>query len=175
MKIVEMKISELVEYENNPRVIGNDAIEAVAESIKSFGWKQPIVVDKNNVIVAGHTRHKAAIKLGMDTVPVIIADDLTEDEVRAYRIIDNKSSEFTFFDSDLLMKELSTIDFDMTKWTFDTSALENLDLSVVIPDIQGIAYKEKFGIVIDCQDEPEQRKVYDFVTAGGYNARIVSI
>jgi len=175
MKIEEMKISELVEYENNPRVIEDDAVEAVAKSIKEFGWKQPIVVDKNNTIIAGHTRFKAAKLLGLETVPVVIADDLTEDEVRAYRIIDNKSSELTLWNPDMLMKELSAIDFDMTSWKFDTSALENLDMSAVTPDIQGIAYKEKFGVVIDCDDEPMQRAVFEFVTAGGYQARIVSI
>ena len=175
MKIVEMKISELVEYENNPRVIEDDAVEAVAESIKAFGWKQPIVVDKNNTIIAGHTRHKAAKSLGLETVPVVIADDLTEDEVQAYRLVDNKTSEYSLWDSDLLTKELSTIDFDMTSWAFDTSALKNFDMSAIIPDVQGIDYKEKFGVVIDCQDESEQRRVFEYVTAGGYQARIVSI
>ena len=169
-----MKISELVEYENNPRVIEHSAVVAVAESIKEFGWKQPIVVDKHNVIIAGHTRFKAAKLLGLEIVPVVIADDLSENEVRAYRIIDNKSGELTLWNPDLLVEELSVIDFDMTTWKFDTTSLENLEVPV-IPDVRGIAYKEKFGVVIDCQDEPEQRRVFEFVTAGGYQARIVSI
>jgi len=175
MNIVEIKIRELVEYENNPRVIDDAAIEAVAESIKAFGWKQPIVVDKNNTIVCGHTRYKAAKLLGLGTVPVVVADDLTEDQVKAYRLVDNKTSEYATWDPDLLMQEFSAVDFDMSHWTFDVAALEKMETSAVAIDVQGIGYKEKFGIVIDCQDEPEQQKVYEYVTAGGYSARIVSI
>ena len=92
MKIKNLPITELKPYENNPR-INDAAVPAVAESIKQFGFKQPIVIDKNNVIVCGHTRYKAAIKLGLKTVPCVIADDLTDEQIKAYRLADNKVSE----------------------------------------------------------------------------------
>lgn len=121
MKITQMKTTELIAYENNPR--HNDrAVDAVAASIKAFGWKQPLVVDKDGVIVAGHTRHKAAQKLGLETCPCIIADDLTDDEIRAYRLADNKVAELAEWDFDKLeveMEELADVDFDMTPFGFD--------------------------------------------------------
>jgi ParB/RepB/Spo0J family partition protein len=92
MKIENLKVSELVPYEKNPR--RNDtAVDSVAESIKQFGFQQPIVVDKNNVIVVGHTRYKSAQKLGLQTVPCVRADQLTKEQVKAYRILDNKLNE----------------------------------------------------------------------------------
>ena len=89
MNIVDIKLDDLKPYEYNPRN-NEEAIEPVANSIKTFGFKVPIVVDRNNVIIAGHTRYKAAKKLGLNKVPCIIADDLTEDQVNAFRLADNK-------------------------------------------------------------------------------------
>jgi hypothetical protein len=171
MQVIEKKISELVEYENNPRVNDN-AVEPVAESIKSFGWKQPIVVDRNNVIVAGHTRLKAAIKLGMEKVPCIVADDLSDDEVKAYRIIDNKTGEFALWNDDLLKMELANTDYDFSSYDFSDFTA---DLPGVAADIKELQYSEKFGVVVDCTDEPEQRRVYELVSGAGYTPRLVSI
>ena len=97
MQIVEKKITELKEYENNPRN-NDDAVEAVAESIEQFGFKVPIVIDSNGVIIAGHTRRKAAVRLGLDTVPCIIADDLTPEQIQAFRLADNKTAELAEWD-----------------------------------------------------------------------------
>jgi hypothetical protein len=172
MQIVEKKISELVEYEGNPR-INDDAVEPVAQSIKSFGFKQPIVIDRNNTIVCGHTRLKAAIKLGMEGVPCVIADDLTEDEVKAYRLVDNKTAEYAQWNYELLDSELKMIEFDLGDWQFDESALADIS---TIPDIpKEIGYAEKFGVVVDCNDEAEQKSAFELVHGAGYNARIVSI
>lgn len=91
MNIIEKNINEITPYENNPRD-NSKAISYVANSIREFGFKVPIVVDKDNVIVAGHTRLKAAEMLGLETVPVIVADDLTEEQINAFRLVDNKSS-----------------------------------------------------------------------------------
>lgn len=96
-KIIEKKIEEVVPYENNPR--NNDkAVKFVANSIKQFGFKVPIIIDKNGVIVAGHTRLKAAKKLGMKMVPCIVADDLNEEQVKAFRLADNKTGEAAGWD-----------------------------------------------------------------------------
>jgi len=89
MQIVNKNINELKEYINNPRNNDN-AVDYVANSIKEFGFKVPIVIDKNNVIVAGHTRYKASKKLGITEVPCIVADDLTDEQIKAFRLVDNK-------------------------------------------------------------------------------------
>ena len=105
MTIREMNIDDLREYENNPR-INDNAVDAVAASIHAFGFKVPIIIDKNNVIVAGHTRLKAARKLGKKTVPCIVADDLNDDEIKAFRLADNKTAELAEWDYDLLYDEM---------------------------------------------------------------------
>lgn len=92
MNVKEINIKDIRPYEKNPRK-NNSAVAYVAESIKQFGFKVPIIIDKNNVIVAGHTRYKAAKKLGINTVPAIIADDLTDEQIKAFRLADNKVAE----------------------------------------------------------------------------------
>lgn len=108
MKAVEMPIEKLVPYINNPR-INDDSVPMVKESIKLFGFQQPVVVDKNNVIVIGHTRTMAAKELGMKTVPVIVADDLDEEKIRALRLIDNKVAENAEWDEELLNEEIGEL------------------------------------------------------------------
>ena len=127
MNIVELNIHDLVPYENNPRN-NIEAVEYVANSIEKFGFKVPIVVDKDNVIVAGHTRYMASKKLGLETVPCIVADDLTEEQVKAFRLADNKVSEIATWDDELLAIELSDIvDIDMSDFGF-------VDLSDVVTE-----------------------------------------
>jgi hypothetical protein len=112
MKITEIEISKLKAYKHNPRK--NDAaVDKVAESIKAFGFKVPVVVDTDMEIVAGHTRVKAAGKLGMDKVPCIVADDLTPDEVKAFRLADNRTSDFAEWDIEYLESELGEIELDL--------------------------------------------------------------
>lgn len=125
MKIIEKKTSDLIPYENNPRHNDN-AVEAVANSIKTFGFKVPIVIDKNNIIVAGHTRLKAALSLGMDKVPCIVADDLSDDQVAAFRLADNKTSELAEWDYYLLDEELKKLQgiIDMERFGFEEMEAE---------------------------------------------------
>lgn len=138
LQINNLPIADLKEYANNPR--HNDAaVDAVAASIKEFGFKVPIIIDRDNVIVAGHTRLKAARKLGLETVPCIIADDLTPEQINAFRLADNKTAELADWDFELLEKELAALaDFDMEQFGFDISAPE--DLQEVeqdeVPDIE---------------------------------------
>jgi DNA modification methylase len=121
MDVVNLKIKDLKPYEKNPRK-NDGAVEYVANSIKEFGFKVPIVVDKDNVIVAGHTRYKAAKKLGLKEVPAIVADDLTDEQVKAFRMADNKVAEQAEWDIDLLGEELSDIlDIDMEDFGFSFS------------------------------------------------------
>lgn len=118
MTIKEIKTTALIPYENNPR-INDNAVDAVANSINQFGFKVPIVIDKNNVIVAGHTRLKAAEKLGLASVPCIVADDLTPDQIKAFRIADNKTAELAEWDIDKLEAELQAIEMDMQQFGFE--------------------------------------------------------
>lgn len=112
MDIVYKKLTEIKPYEKNPRQ-NDDAVQYVAESIKEFGFKVPIVIDKNNVIVAGHTRYKASQELGLEEVPCIIADDLTDEQVKAFRVADNKTSDYSLWDNKLLLEELDSISEDL--------------------------------------------------------------
>lgn len=122
------KTDELIPYVNNPR--NNDqAVDAVASSIKNFGFKVPIVIDSKNEIINGHTRLKAAKKLGIEEVPVIVADDLTEDQIKAFRIADNKVAELADWDEELLLAELDMIEMDMGQFNIDMSELDLDDSS----------------------------------------------
>lgn len=122
MNIRDIRTCDLKPYENNPR-LNEDAVDLVAASIEEFGFKQPIVVDKDLIIIAGHTRWKAAQKLGLETVPCIQADDLTPAQVKAYRLADNKVAEAAQWDLDALqfeLEELDNMDFDMEPFGFET-------------------------------------------------------
>ena len=119
IEIIMMPVSSIRPYENNPRKNDN-AVDKVAASIQEFGFKVPMILDKNGVIVAGHTRLKAALKLGLKEVPVILADDLTDEQVKAFRLADNKTAELADWDFEALEKELAEIsDIDMTSFGFD--------------------------------------------------------
>jgi hypothetical protein len=109
MNIEIVDINLIKPYPENPRKISDKAIDKVALSIKEFGWQQPIVVDAHNVIIAGHTRHKAAEKLGIREVPILKAIGLSEDNVRAYRFMDNRSHEESAWDWDKAVKEISEL------------------------------------------------------------------
>lgn len=132
MEVETIEIDKLKPYENNPR--NNDAaVKYVANSIKNFGFKVPIVIDKNCLIIAGHTRYKAAVVLGLSSVPCIIADDLSKEQVKAFRLADNKVSEIAEWDLELLndeLKILNELDFDMEQFNFDTSIdFDNIEAS----------------------------------------------
>lgn len=121
MNVVEKKLAELQPYAKNPRK-NDQAVPAVAESIRRFGWKQPLVIDKKGVIIAGHTRYKAAKSLGLKSVPCVVADDLTPEEAKAFRLVDNRVGELAEWDFDLLDGEisgLSGIGFDLGGMGFD--------------------------------------------------------
>lgn len=127
MKIEYMDIDTLIPYENNPRN-NDEAVKYVANSIKEFGFKNPIIIDKDNVVVAGHTRLKAAKNLGIKKIPVIRADDLTQEQIKAFRIADNKVSEIATWDLDKLNIELQDIDLDMCDFGFDDLEIGSLGL-----------------------------------------------
>ncbi len=140
MEVKNVPISRLKPYENNPRK-NEKAVDKVVESIRAFGFKQPLVADRNGVIIVGHTRYKAALKLGLTEVPVLYAIDLTDEQTKAYRLADNKTAEFAEWDSELLGIELETLaleSFDMTRFGFDEPeheiADDDFDVDAAVPD-----------------------------------------
>lgn len=168
MKIFDIKLENLKEYENNPRH-NEKAVDVVANSIAQFGFKVPIVVDKNNVIVCGHTRAKAARVLGLDTVPCIVADDLTPEQIDAFRLADNKTSEFADWDFSKLDEELAKladVEFDMSDFGFDID-----DGKDPIPveegsEDTGSASEKGYAITYEIafNDEQEQQEWYNFLS-----------
>jgi DNA modification methylase len=177
MNIVMKKTSELFEYENNPR--NNEAaIDAVAASIKEFGFKVPIIITKDDVIIAGHTRLKASQKLGLATVPCIVADDLTEAQIKAFRLADNKTAELATWNFEKLEEELSHIDMDMLRFGFedlhsdvpDNASDDDFDPSEEITDTQ---YSEQGDIYLlgnhrvmcgDSTKKPDVQRLLDKAT-----------
>jgi ParB-like chromosome segregation protein Spo0J len=128
MKVEMRPVTDLKPYPGNPR-INDHAIDAVAASIRAFGFRQPIVVDEDDVIIVGHTRYKAALRLGLKKVPVHVARGLTPEQVRAYRLADNKTAELAEWNEDLLAQELTDLqglDFDFETLGFSDEELTRL-------------------------------------------------
>ncbi len=124
MEIVNKSIDDIHPYANNPR-FNDNAVQYVAESIKEFGFKVPIIIDKDGEIIAGHTRYKASLELGLKEVPCIVADDLSEEQVKAFRLADNKVSEKAEWNYELLDEELQDIlNIDMKQFDFNEMDIE---------------------------------------------------
>lgn len=127
MEIIEKYLKELIPYPDNPRN-NDDAVAAVANSISEFGFKVPIIIDSDNTIVTGHTRYKAASLLCMGKVPCIVADDLTDEQIKAFRLVDNKVSEIATWDMEKLNQELKELDemdldFEMSDFGFNAEEI----------------------------------------------------
>lgn len=153
MEIKWIPIDQIKPYEKNPR-INENAVEQVAESIRQYGWQQPLVLDKDKVIVVGHTRYKAAISMGMETVPCIIADNLTKAQAKAYRIADNKTSDFSLWNNALLLDELSDLDdlftgFDIEPFAETAEILDESDNSIIMD----ADFETMYEVVFKSRDE----------------------
>lgn len=148
MDIILKKVKDLKPYEKNPRK-NEEAVKYVANSIKEFGFKVPIVIDKNNVIVAGHTRLLAAKELELTEVPCIVADDLTDEQIKAFRLADNKVSEKANWDFDLLFGELDELtNFDMADFGFN-DAITNIHWDEV-EEITEKNYDKPEHVMLEC-------------------------
>lgn len=157
MDIVNLKVEELIPYINNPRN-NDDAIDKVAASIKEFGFKVPIVIDNNNVVVTGHTRLLASKKLGLQEVPCVVADDLSPAQIKAFRIADNKVSEYAQWKDDMLkveLEELEEMDFDLDSVNIDYS---DFDIALDLEDIQEDAYNEDDDIIEEAPKIPYSKE-----------------
>ena len=183
MQIENIEIDKVIPYANNPRHNDGEAVDRVAASIKEYGFKSPIIVDKDNVIIAGHTRYKASLKLGLDTVPAIKADDLTPAQIKAYRIADNRVAEYSSWDNELLtieMEGLQELDFDLEltgfedweiKELFENGEKENESERKDLSD----AIKENYELIIKCNDENDLQFIYEELAERGYECRISTL
>lgn len=162
MQIKYRKINEIRPYSKNPRKISK-GVDVVADSIEKYGFQQPIVVDSNNEIIVGHTRYQASKKLGLSEVPVLVANNLTEEQVKAYRIMDNKSGEKTDWDESLLIEELEELmtDTSLHELASDTGFSEaELNKWFSTTDVE--------GMILDANETPVRAKPGDIYTLGDH-------
>jgi hypothetical protein len=173
-------------YDGNPRTITLAAIDKVAASLTAFGWRQPLVVDVDGVLIVGHTRLAAACQLGWEQVPVHVAEGLTAEQVRAYRLADNRTHDEATWDEEALAAELAQVkEADLIALTgFDTAELDRylaeLGGSPAAPgDVgateNGFEYQEKYGVIVECRDEAHQKRVFDDLSAAGEKCRVVAV
>lgn len=166
MQIEYKKLSELNPYKNNPRK-NDQAVDAVANSIREFGFKVPVVICKNGEIIAGHTRYKAAKKLKLKEIPCIIADDLTDEQIKAFRLADNKVGELAEWNLDMLDVELDGItEIDMEQFGFfeEQNESERDDISETITT-------DEYELIVS-GEESELQELYDRLISEGYTCRI---
>lgn len=191
MNIIEIPVNQIKPYKKNAR-FNENAIPKVAESIKQFGFKNPIIVDKNMSVIAGHTRLAAAKTLGLVKVPCIIADDLSPEQVKAFRLVDNRTSEFASWNYDLLQTEIENLDYDLSDFEFpdltyedtlDADELESMLDDDTDPtseygkddeeetDSKPLEHKEEYKVEIICKNETEQESLYYELVKRGLNVR----
>lgn len=154
MTILNKKLGELHPYANNPR-INDRAVEPVAKSIEQYGFKVPMVITADGEIVCGHTRYKAAQLLGLDEVPCVVADDLTPEQVKAFRLVDNKTAELAGWDFEALQVELDGLDDGLTEFGFGDEVISDFDLEGLMK-VDDNKPKNRFDVVVTCQSEKEQ-------------------
>lgn len=178
INVVYKLVSEVIPYINNPRD-NEAAVEKVAASIAEFGFNVPLVLDNDNVIITGHTRHKAAKKLGLEKIPCIYAEGLTKAQIKAYRIADNKVSEFASWNKDLLsveMEQLKELDFEMELTGFSEKEIDKL-LEIeqeVLKDLSD-EVAETYEVIIECVNETEQEQIYNNLIGEGYKCRVLTL
>lgn len=177
--IVMLPVSEVRPYEKNPRK-NADAVKYVRASIEKFGFKQPIVIDSNRVIISGHTRLEAAKSLGMEEVPCIVADDLTEAQAKALRLADNKVAEFSEWEMNLLGGELGELaeisDIDMGDFGFDLTDLDNIGMDDEGDNAEkGVNLSDTYQIIVECESETEQQEIFEKLSGEGYRCRLSTL
>lgn len=171
MEIRNISTKDLVPYDRNTKKHDKTQINNVAESIKQYGFVQPIVIDKDNVVVIGHCRLLAAKQLKMKEVPCVCVDDLTEEQVKALRIVDNKSNE-SEWDFDILPDEL--VELDLSAFDFDFGV--NLDEDdTETKEREEIKLNESVSVVVECSDDEEAEAIFEKLSEEGYKCHISTL
>lgn len=189
-----MAPTELKPHPQNPRIHPDSAIEKLAQTIDGIGFVNPIITTEDGIILAGHSRQKAALQLGLESVPVL-RTDLKGPEALAYLVADNKTSELSGWDltglKDIL-SELDTGEFDVSALTaFGEDEIEDLMTQFYVEDPEpepepeeegpqlgktdGIDYEEKYGVIVMCEDENDQQRIYDELVERGYTCKVVAV
>ena len=171
MKIENRKIETLKPYKKNAKKHDKTQINNVAESIRQYGFVQPIVIDKNNVVVIGHCRLLAAKQLKMKEVPCVCVEDLTEEQVKALRIVDNKSNE-SEWDFDILTDELAELDLSAFDFDFGVSLGED---DAEPKEREEIALNESVSVVVECSDDEEAESIFEKLSEEGYKCHISTL
>ena len=169
MIITDVKIDEIIPYHDNPRV-NTDAINVVKKSLSEFGFQQPLVLDKDNVIIVGHTRFAAAKELGFTDVPCFIAEDLSDDKIKAYRIMDNKSAEYASWNYGLLTKEITDLlesDYDLEYTGFTDVELEDMGFDMNLESFVEEPQSEE-DVIPEMTEDPPISKMGDVWILGNH-------
>lgn len=169
MQIKYLKTSSLKPYEKNAKKHDKKQVENVAESIKQFGFVQPVVVDKNNNIIIGHCRLEAAKKLNLDEVPCVMVDDLTDEQVKKLRLLDNKLNE-SDWDIDLIAEEIADLDFD--GFDVDWELLEDEENQTERKEIN---LKENISVIVKCKNDEEAETIFNKLSNEGYVCQISTL
>lgn len=180
LTVIEVPIEELIPYVNNARTHSDEQVAQIAASIKEFGWTNPILIDGDNGIIAGHGRLAAARKLKMKAIPAIQLDGLSEAQKKALILADNKLALNSGWDYDLLkveLNQLSDIGYDLEMIGFDANELTAImfgdELEEKTPEEKEM--KSVYEIAVECNDENEQQAVFDMLTEKGYKCRVLTM
>ena len=178
MEIINKTVIDLIPYVNNARTHSPEQVTQIAASIKEFGFCNPVLIDGNNGIIAGHGRVMAAQKLGMESVPTIELSHLTDTQRKAYILADNRLAELSGWDDELLrleLGELQGLDFNLELIGFGDFDFSIDDDSEETSDTidEGIEYKEKFSVLIECQNENDQQEIYSKLIEQGYTCKVL--
>lgn len=178
MQVEYLNIDDLVQYGNNAKLHPDSQISKLAGSIVEFGFRNPVLVDSDNVLIAGHGRCLAARQAGLNQVPAIRADDLTPEQVRAYRLADNKLAE-SGWDQELLVAELGDLlafDFDVGLLGFSPDEVAPLGGGQEGPEtIPPDNHREQYGVLVSCHSEGDQEQTYNALLEQGYECKVVTI
>lgn len=174
LKIEYLPLAELKPYARNAKLHPAEQVEQIKRSIQEFGFNDPIAIWGDNTVIEGHGRLIAATEMGLDTVPVIRLDDLTDEQRRAYTLVHNKLTINSDFDMDTLTLELEDItDIDMSDFGFEDLAIDEPGVSE--PGETSFSYSEQYGVIVMCFDEGEQERIYNELSEQGYNCRVVAV
>ena len=171
MDVRNISVKDLIPYDRNTKKHDKMQINNVAESIKQYGFVQPIVIDKDNVVVIGHCRLLAAKQLKMKEVPCVCVEDLTEEQVKALRIVDNKSNE-SEWDFDILPDELAELDLSAFDFDFGVSLDED---DTETKEREQIALNESVSVVVECSDDEEAEAIFEKLSEEGYKCHISTL